>query len=77
MDNNPAPADSITLGQLKALVGTVPKPKVTNLSIKVEFNLQNYASNPCLISNMMMKIQLSMRSRSFTPISRCPRWQRT
>ena len=28
MDNNPAPADSITLGQLKALVGTVPKPKV-------------------------------------------------
>lgn len=77
MDNNPAPADSITLGQLKALVGTVPKPKVKKASLTMQQNSSRVFSNPYLISNTMMKIQLSMRSKNFTPISRCHRWQRT
>jgi hypothetical protein len=47
MDNNPAPADSITLGQLKALVGTVPKPKVkTNASELCSKNLHAYLAIP-------------------------------
>ena len=75
MDNNPAPADSITLGQLKALVGTVPKPKV-NVSLTMQHKSSRVFSNPYLISNTMMKIQLSMRSKNSIPISRCPRWQR-
>lgn len=31
-DNGNASADSITLGQLRAMVGTVPKPKVETRS---------------------------------------------
>lgn len=77
MDNNPVPADSITLGQLKALVGTVPKPKVKKMFLTMQQKSSRVFSNPCLISNTMMKIQLSMRSKNSTPISRCPRWQRT
>lgn len=34
-DNGNSPADSITLGQLRAMVGTAPKPKVfSNVTVE-------------------------------------------
>lgn len=52
--------DSITLGQLRAMVGSAPKPKVSitrvHPNIRTVYNHTSY-SNHIMISDTMMKTQ--------------------
>lgn len=49
--------DSITLGQLRAMVGTVPKPKVCFFVILRVIPTNENCSNGGTITIMMMKIR--------------------
>lgn len=55
--NQASPADSITLGQLKAMVGTVQKPKVCFLSLFLIGGAnRGCCSNPFMTLNTMTRI---------------------
>lgn len=71
--------DSITLGQLKAMVGSAPKPKAGLTSSGTPLTPSHEAresSSPTTTSVMMTRTPFSTKSKNSILMSKCLRWLR-